>query len=177
MYEQNGDTDRFPKSLIGQRSPPTCGPEILADEVAVVDTSIEKLYENVYDMQSSGLSPSRHSFESDGEESGIDSELHHLVRGESREVESMEGEDEEEVEKQGNGGSRRDAALEKRSSLDGGKKPGKFKKIRSLSTMKESATASKLPLKSKSPSEKASLDKSRDGTTVKRMNPGKSSAK
>jgi hypothetical protein len=47
----------------------------------VVDTSIEQLYENVCDMQSSDQSPSRHSFASDGEESRIDSELCHLVGG------------------------------------------------------------------------------------------------
>ncbi|KAI4303855.1 hypothetical protein MLD38_039444 [Melastoma candidum] len=161
---QNGDMDKSPKSL----SPSSCGPKILADGVAVVDTSIEKLYENVYEMQSSDQSPSRHSFESDGEESRIDSELCHLVGGESREDELME-EEEEEVKKQGNCGSRGDAALEKESSLDSGKKAGKFKKIRSTSTKQESAATSKLPPKSKTPSEKASLDKSREGTTGKRM--------
>ncbi|KAL7153459.1 hypothetical protein ABFS83_04G170300 [Erythranthe nasuta] len=64
-------------------------------EVAAgVDTSIDQLYENVCEMQSSDQSPSRHSLGSDGEESRIDSELRHLVGGEMKEVEIIE-EDEE----------------------------------------------------------------------------------
>ncbi|KAK4778708.1 hypothetical protein SAY86_006236 [Trapa natans] len=66
------------------------------DGVVEVDTSIEKLYQNVCEMQSSDPSPSRQSFESYGEESRIDSELRHLVGGELREIEIME---EDEVEK------------------------------------------------------------------------------
>ncbi|CAN0890300.1 Protein KINESIN LIGHT CHAIN-RELATED 3 [Linum grandiflorum] len=61
----------------------------------VVDTSIEQLYENVCDMQSSDQSPSRHSFGSYGAESRIDSELRHLLGGEMKEIEIME----EEVDK------------------------------------------------------------------------------
>ncbi|KAJ7970846.1 Protein KINESIN LIGHT CHAIN-RELATED 3 [Quillaja saponaria] len=45
----------------------------------VVDTSIEQLYHNVCEMQSSDQSPSRASFVSYGAESRIDSELRHLV--------------------------------------------------------------------------------------------------
>ncbi|CAL5203331.1 unnamed protein product [Lathyrus oleraceus] len=58
----------------------------------VVEPSIEQLYENVCDMQSSDQSPSRQSFGSDGDESRIDSELHHLVGGRMRELEIMEEE-------------------------------------------------------------------------------------
>ncbi|GAV67957.1 TPR_1 domain-containing protein/TPR_7 domain-containing protein/TPR_12 domain-containing protein [Cephalotus follicularis] len=47
----------------------------------VVGTSIDQLYHNVCDMQSSDQSPSRASFISYGEESRIDSELCHLVGG------------------------------------------------------------------------------------------------
>ncbi|XP_024970205.1 protein KINESIN LIGHT CHAIN-RELATED 3-like isoform X2 [Cynara cardunculus var. scolymus] len=53
----------------------------------VVEPSIEQLYDNVCEMQSSDQSPSRLSYGSDGEESRIDSELRHLVGGESKEVE------------------------------------------------------------------------------------------
>lgn len=61
----------------------------------VAEPSIEELYENVCEMQSSDHSPSRLSYGSDGDESRIDSELRHLVGGgEMREVEIME-EDEE----------------------------------------------------------------------------------
>jgi tetratricopeptide (TPR) repeat protein len=55
-----------------------------------VDTSIEHLYDNVCEMQSSEHSPSRRSFGSDGDESRIDSELQHLVGGEMTEVEIIE---------------------------------------------------------------------------------------
>ncbi|CAJ1975145.1 unnamed protein product [Sphenostylis stenocarpa] len=58
----------------------------------VIEPSIEQLYENVCDMQSSDQSPSRQSFGSDGDESRIDSELRHLVGGRMREVEIMEEE-------------------------------------------------------------------------------------
>ncbi|KAL6509613.1 hypothetical protein OROGR_022923 [Orobanche gracilis] len=56
------------------------------------DTSIEQLYENVFDMQSSDRShsPSRASLKSDGEDSRIDLELRHLARGEMEEVEIIQ---------------------------------------------------------------------------------------
>ncbi|XP_071701861.1 protein KINESIN LIGHT CHAIN-RELATED 3-like [Rutidosis leptorrhynchoides] len=55
----------------------------------VVEPSIEELYDNVCDMQSSDESISRLSYGSDGEESRIDSELRQLVGGEMREVEIL----------------------------------------------------------------------------------------
>lgn len=71
-----------------------------------VDTSIERLYENVCDMQSSDQSPSRASFGSEGDESRVDSELRHLAGGGMRETEIME----EEVSKAEDSTSRRDNA-------------------------------------------------------------------
>lgn len=59
----------------------------------VVEPSIEQLYDNVCEMQSSDQSPSRLSYGSDGEESRIDSELRHLVGGESKEVEIIQQDD------------------------------------------------------------------------------------
>lgn len=53
----------------------------------VIDTSIEQLYNNVYEMQSSDQSPSRRSFLSYGEESRIDSELRYLAGVDYGEVE------------------------------------------------------------------------------------------
>ncbi|KAK1407244.1 hypothetical protein QVD17_38858 [Tagetes erecta] len=61
---------------------------------AVVEPSIEELYDNVCDMQSSDQSVSRLSYGSDGEESRIDSELRHLVGGEMKEVEILKENDE-----------------------------------------------------------------------------------
>lgn len=58
-----------------------------------VNTSIEQLYYNVCDMQSSDWSPSRPSLGSDGEESRIDLELCHLVGANMREIEIMEEEE------------------------------------------------------------------------------------
>ncbi|ONK81319.1 uncharacterized protein A4U43_C01F27770 [Asparagus officinalis] len=69
-----------------------------------VDTSIDRLYDNVCEMESSGDedSPSRQSFGSDGDESRIDSELRHLVGGEMKAIEIMEEEIEEEVDNSNN---------------------------------------------------------------------------
>ncbi|CAO1942038.1 unnamed protein product [Urochloa humidicola] len=60
------------------------------------EPSIEQLYNNVCEMESSseGGSPSRESFGSDGEESRIDSELRHLVAGEMEAMKVIEEEDE-----------------------------------------------------------------------------------
>lgn len=79
-----------------------------------VEPSIEQLYENVYEMQSSDQSPSRASFGSEGEESRIDSELRHLVGGEMREIEIME--EDEEVQKPENSDARSDSDLKKENS-------------------------------------------------------------
>ncbi|KAK4781609.1 hypothetical protein SAY86_015711 [Trapa natans] len=59
---------------------------------------MSRLLELDLPSNSSDPSPSRQSFESEGEESRIDSELRHLVGGEMRELEIME---EDEVEKPG----------------------------------------------------------------------------
>lgn len=75
-----------------------------------VDTSIERLYENVCDMQSSDQSPSRASFGSEGDESRVDSELRHLAGGGMRETEIME-EEVDKLEDSGNdSASRKDNA-------------------------------------------------------------------
>ncbi|XP_031494583.1 protein KINESIN LIGHT CHAIN-RELATED 1 isoform X2 [Nymphaea colorata] len=79
-----------PRSPLSPQRPPREHMELPADGApteSCVDTSIERLYDNVCQMQSSGeQSPSRQSFGSDGEESRIDSELQHLVGGEETRV-------------------------------------------------------------------------------------------
>ncbi|GAV89941.1 TPR_1 domain-containing protein/TPR_8 domain-containing protein/TPR_12 domain-containing protein [Cephalotus follicularis] len=93
--KENSDSNKSPKSALSPQSTySTTG--VVHPNDGAVDTSIDQLYENVCDMQSSDQSPSRHTFGSDGEESRIDSELRHLVGGQMREVEIME---EEEMEK------------------------------------------------------------------------------
>ncbi|KAF8408268.1 hypothetical protein HHK36_007417 [Tetracentron sinense] len=94
LIKDNSSPNKSSTSHSSPQSPRSEGHHLPID--GVVDTSIERLYDNVYEMQSSDQSPSRPSFGSDGEESRIDSELRHLVGGEMREVEIME---EEEVEK------------------------------------------------------------------------------
>lgn len=73
-----------PRSPLSPRSPQSDSIDLAID--GVIDTSIEQLYHNVCEMQSSDLSPSRASFVSYGEESRIDSELRYLV-GDIEEVE------------------------------------------------------------------------------------------
>ncbi|KAM7267894.1 hypothetical protein ACFE04_010060 [Oxalis oulophora] len=67
----------FLKSTWSPHSPCSDSLDLAID--AVVETSIEQLYHNVCEMQSSDHSPSEASFISYGEESRIDSELRHLV--------------------------------------------------------------------------------------------------
>ncbi|KAK4768081.1 hypothetical protein SAY87_003222 [Trapa incisa] len=109
------------------------------DGVVEVDTSIEKLYQNVCEMQSSDPSPSRQSFESYGEESRIDSELRHLVGGELREIEIME---EDEVEQPEEGDSHTDAPSRKGSSTTS-RNSGKLDKVHIDSSKSVSSADSK----------------------------------
>lgn len=86
------------------------------------EASIDQLYENVCEMQSSDQSPSRHSFGSDGDESRIDSELRHLVGGEMREVEIIEEDEELQRPENDDSGSKKDSSstekVENSQSLD-----------------------------------------------------------
>lgn len=84
--ESNGGYTPHKESYTQQGSPrsPLSPQSLQSDSLdlaidGMVDTSIEQLYYNVCEMQSSDQSPSRRSFLSYGEESRIDSELRHLV--------------------------------------------------------------------------------------------------
>ncbi|CAK7328079.1 unnamed protein product [Dovyalis caffra] len=68
---------RSPRSTLSPHSPRSDSIDLAID--GVIDTSIDYLYHNVCEMQSSDPSPSRASFLSYGEESRIDSELRHLA--------------------------------------------------------------------------------------------------
>ncbi|KAK4350419.1 hypothetical protein RND71_029732 [Anisodus tanguticus] len=92
--KENGNSTPCKENEVVNESPKG-GTELAGD--GVVEPSIEELYENVCQMQSSDQSPSRASYGSDGDESRIDSELRHLVGGEMREVEIIE--EDEEVQK------------------------------------------------------------------------------
>lgn len=106
------------------------------------ETSIDQLYENVCEMQSSDQSPSRHSFGSDGDESRIDSELRHLVGGEMREVEIIE--EDEEVQKPENGDYNVDSGSKvDSSSID---KVDNFQSMDAVTPAAQSKRASHLQL-------------------------------
>ncbi|KAH7528475.1 hypothetical protein FEM48_Zijuj05G0076100 [Ziziphus jujuba var. spinosa] len=156
--------DQSPKNVVPQ-SPQNGGHDLPGD--MVVDTSIEQLYENVCDMQSSDRSPSRRSFGSDGDESRIDSELRHLVGGEMREVEIME----EEVLEKPVDDSRSESAS-KKGSLSAGKKPGKVERTRSASTKSVSSgnskKASSLPVDSETSKPSDTKDKTPEKPPINR---------
>lgn len=160
--KENSVSNKFPTSLLSPQSSRGAGLDLPGDGVAVdgvVDTSIEQLYENVCDMQSSDHSPSRHSFGSDGEESRIDSELRHLVGEEMREVEITE---EEEVAKPESDAQSNSSS--KKGSTSGDKKSGKLDKTQSASTKSISSSAPKktspLPLDSEASSKSTPKGKS-----------------
>ncbi|KAL4568376.1 hypothetical protein LXL04_023987 [Taraxacum kok-saghyz] len=70
-----------PRSPLTTLSPESDSMGLSIDSPGGVDTSIEQLYNNVCEMQSSDQSPSRFSYLSYGQESRIDSELRFLAGG------------------------------------------------------------------------------------------------
>ncbi|KAK7816827.1 protein KINESIN LIGHT CHAIN-RELATED 3 [Quercus suber] len=191
VNELNGNSTPIKENLVENKSPKKTSPQspgiAAADSPAneVVDTSIEQLYENVCDLQSSDQSPSRRSFGSDGEESRIDSELRHLVGGEMKEVEIME----EEVVDKPVYDSHSDSSSKKGSSSTN-KKSVKVDKTQSLSSKSVSPRKSKKPShlqldseassksspKGKSPPEKPSMGR-RNDKSLKKQNSGASLVK
>ncbi|KAH9618946.1 hypothetical protein KSS87_016617 [Heliosperma pusillum] len=125
---------RSPKSTLSPQSPRSVQEEDVSLNEAL-DTSIEQLYDNVYEMQSSDQSPSRRSYLSDDNESRIDSELRHLVGGEMREVEIMEEEVAEEEEKDVdalNSSPPENSGSKTRSTSNQSESSGKSKKVPDL---------------------------------------------
>ncbi|OVA07590.1 Tetratricopeptide TPR-1 [Macleaya cordata] len=167
-FEGNSTLNKSGQSPLNLQSPQSEGLGMPMDDG--IDTSIERLYDNVCEMQSSDQSPSRASFGSDGDESRIDSELRHLVGGEMREVEIME----EEIMESGSVGE----------------KPGKLENAQTVSANSVSSPQSKgnsrLPLDStqspkSSPRSKITRDKppvdKRSDKNSRKPNPGVVSAK
>lgn len=112
-------TERSPRSPLSTHSPPlsTLSPESDSLDLAIdgiVDTSIEELYHNVCEMQSSDQSPSRRSYLSYGEESRIDSELRFLAGGDYGVMEInkefVSGNNAEDITPEGNKVSKDDSA-------------------------------------------------------------------
>ncbi|CAK8566779.1 unnamed protein product [Lathyrus sativus] len=171
---------KSPRGLMAQQTRQS------ADD-GVVEPSIEQLYENVCDMQSSDQSPSRQSFGSDGDESRIDSELHHLVGGRMRELEIMEEEVEVEVERRpgessscetSSGiGSLSNDKLDKVAEIrTGGKSPvSSEKSVKGLNSSPGSDTSPKSKPKGKSPA-KPPLERKND-KPLKKLTRGVSGVK
>lgn len=128
---------RSPKSTLSPQSPRSVQEEEFSMDGAI-DTSIEQLYDNVCDMQSSDQSPSRQSYMSDDNESRIDSELRHLVGGGTREVEVMEEEIRDEKLKEGI-----HSDSDKRENGSAGESAGLVNKTKSASTKSASSGHSK----------------------------------
>ncbi|XP_051125847.1 protein KINESIN LIGHT CHAIN-RELATED 2-like isoform X2 [Andrographis paniculata] len=96
-------SERSPRSPLSTHSVPPLSTEANSLDLAIdgaVDTSIDQLYHNICEMQSSHECQSGRSFLSYGEEPRIDSELRFLVGGDYDNVMEVE----EVVSKLGNGG-------------------------------------------------------------------------
>ncbi|KAL6006969.1 hypothetical protein ACLOJK_032465 [Asimina triloba] len=133
FIKENSSINKSPRSLSSPRSPRSEALDLSFEDC--IDTSIERLYDNVCEMQSSGdRSPSRMSFGSEGEESRIDSELHHLVGGDTSIVEIIE-EDE----------STGKDTVSKMENGSGSSKPRRIDKTRSPSNKSASSTQSRRP--------------------------------
>ncbi|KAK6920715.1 hypothetical protein RJ641_014393 [Dillenia turbinata] len=189
VHELNGNSTPHKEHIAPDKSPggnlsPPSGRCAAAElpAVGMVDTSIEQLFDNVCEMQSSDQSPSRISFGSEGEESRIDSELRHLVGGEMTEVEIME----EEVERpmddfDGDSASQRESSSADKKSLKMDKTQSESLKSPSSGQSKkgshlqlDSEASSKLSPKTKSPPEKPpqsdkNLRKSSNGVSTKKQ--------
>lgn len=160
---------KFPNDGTSPQSPQNVGVGYTAD--GVVEPSIEQLYDNVCEMQSSDQSPSRASFGSYGEESRIDSELRHLVGGEMREVEIMEEDDEVQKPKHKDTHSNSDSKEQSLKSISS-------KNSKEASQLQAGSEAtSKSSTKSKSPQEKPPLDKRSDKNLKKPIGGGVSTKK
>lgn len=94
--KENLSTSRSPVASTMMASMQSEALEMHVEGSGAGEPSIEQLYNNVCEMESSseGGSPSRESFGSDGEESRIDSELRHLVAGEMEAMKAIEEEEE-----------------------------------------------------------------------------------
>ncbi|KAH7532509.1 hypothetical protein FEM48_Zijuj04G0027800 [Ziziphus jujuba var. spinosa] len=136
----------------------------------VIDTSIEQLYHNVCEMQSSDQSPSRASFFSYGEESRIDSELRHLV-GDIEDVEITKEVVMEKKEGSNVGGSTPDKVIGSAARMSARKAKNQSasdEKLLHLPADSE-ASAKSIP-KSKSPHERPPVANKRHERNARRTN-------
>lgn len=135
-YNQQGS----PRSPLSPQSPHSDFIGMPMD--GMIDTSIEQLYHNVCEMQSSDQSPSRASFGSFGEESRIDSELNHLVGYVHEDVEV-----------------RKEVVVETKEEETSSTPDKENASAAKKSETKEKTQSPKLSPKSKSPHQRPPLDK------------------
>ncbi|XP_022740536.1 protein KINESIN LIGHT CHAIN-RELATED 2 [Durio zibethinus] len=160
-YKDSFIQERSPRSASSPQSQHSGSIDLAID--GVMETSIEQLYHNVCEMQSSDQSPSVTSYGSYGEESRIDSELRHLV-GDFSVVEITK----EVVEEKKEEGSVVGDLIPKKENVSTDKKPVKKKnnnknqtqgvKHRSRLQLDSEASAKSSP-KSKSSQEKTLVER------------------
>ncbi|KAJ9564160.1 hypothetical protein OSB04_000126 [Centaurea solstitialis] len=129
-----------PRSPLSTHSPESDSMDLGVDSppAGAVDTSIEQLYHNVCEMQSSDQSPSRFSYLSYGHESRIDSELRFLAGGDfARPENGLVKESDEKESSNGNAKPNQSPSPKTRSPVPKTIKPPSGKKNGSKSTMKK----------------------------------------
>ncbi|KAG6426111.1 hypothetical protein SASPL_110326 [Salvia splendens] len=166
--KENSAVNNSPAAGLAPEAPQNGDGGEKAEEGA--ETSIDQLYENVCEMQSSDQSPSRHSFGSDGDESRIDSELRHLVGGEMREVEIIEEDEVLQRPDNGDSGLKKDSSAESSQSVDAITPTAQSKKASHLQLESKISGISSLSPKSKSPA-KPPIDR-RSEKSSKKTSPG-----
>ncbi|KAJ9152637.1 hypothetical protein P3X46_026184 [Hevea brasiliensis] len=162
-YKGSLSQQRSPRSTLSPHSPRSDSIDLVID--GVVDISIEQLYHNICEMQSSDPSPSRASFWSYGEESRIDSELRHLV-GDLGEVEIITKEVVMDNKEDGNVGDftpKKDTngSVDK-SSANKDRIRAAFLKKQLFRLQSDMGASAKSSPKSRSPHEKPPLDRRLD---------------
>ncbi|XP_059639798.1 protein KINESIN LIGHT CHAIN-RELATED 2 [Cornus florida] len=162
-YKENFSV-RSPRSTLSTRSPESDSIDLAID--GAVDTSIEQLYHNVCDMQSSDHSPSRNSFLSYGEESRIDSELRYLAGGNYGEFEIMKDSG---IESKDGATKKENGSKEKNSQFPNSKSLSSTHSKRLSHLKSESEASSKLNTRSKSLNERPPTGK-RNGKSSRKIN-------
>ncbi|XP_043706016.1 protein KINESIN LIGHT CHAIN-RELATED 3-like [Telopea speciosissima] len=173
--ELNGDSfsllkeklasNRSPRSPLSPGSPHSEALDLHLNNA--INTSIEQLYENVCEMQSSDQSPSRFSYGSDGDESRIDSELCHLVGGEIREVEIMQDEKKSEDAGSDSVSKKENDSVEKKSDKIYNIQSTSPKSASSIKSKMKSGVSTKSSRKNKKSNGRPPIDKHGNGYSPK----------
>nr|DAD34589.1 TPA_asm: hypothetical protein HUJ06_005229 [Nelumbo nucifera] len=164
---------RSPKSTLSSQSARSDVLDMPLDDM--VNTSIEQLYDNVCEMQSSDQSPSRISYVSDGDESRLDSELRHLVGGDMREgdivqeevVKPDEGNGNDLVFNQDNRSADKASRTTNNTQSTSTKSTSSVKPKRPSRLQVDSKASAKSSPRNKTPHEKPPVDKWGDKNSIK----------